>query len=308
MMNSKIDARQLWANNRFHMESENLKSKRYGGKTHHHWYFFVFLLKILKFFLKISGIYKRGVKNGNEIVLTKRELFFDDLPKSFDGFTVVQLSDLHIENHPDLEQKVIDLLKDEPIDLCVLTGDYQVGLHGSMSTSIERMEYLVKNIKAKHGTTGILGNHDSCHVVNSLEDMGINMLINENQLIQKGDDKIQLIGTDDVHYYFTDQCTFALDNAHKEFTIALIHSPEIYDTAAKAGADLYLCGHTHAGQVCLPGGIALIKHLNHGEQFYKGHWHFENMQGVTSAGVGTSGLPIRFNTKGEVVHLTLRCT
>jgi predicted MPP superfamily phosphohydrolase len=290
------------------MESESLKSKRYGGHTHHHWYFFIYTLIILKWLLKITGIYNRGLKNGNDIVLTKQELFFSDLPKSFDGFTIVHLSDLHIENHPELELKVIDLLKNENIDLCALTGDYQVELHGSMSTSIHRMKTLVENINSKYGFTGILGNHDSCHVVNSLEQIGINMLINENQWIKKGNDKIQIIGTDDVHYYFTDQCTLALEDADKGFTIALVHSPEVFDTAADAGTNLYLCGHTHAGQICLPGGIALIKHLNHGKKYYKGKWNYKDMQGITSAGVGTSGIPIRYNTKGEVVHITLRCT
>jgi predicted MPP superfamily phosphohydrolase len=307
MDKNKINARQLWASNRFSMETENLKSKRYGGKTHHHWYLFLFLLKFLKSLLKITGLYQRGINNGNNIVLTKRELVLKDLPESFDGFTIVQLSDLHIENHPDLEKKVIDLLKNESIDLCVFTGDYQVGLHGVMSTSIHSMEYLVKHIKSKYGFTGILGNHDSCHVVNSLEEIGIKMLINENQFIEKNGERIQLIGTDDVHYYFTDQSILALGSADKEFTIGLIHSPEIYDSAADAGVNLYLCGHTHAGQICLPGGIALIKHLNNGEKYYKGQWKYKEMQGVTSSGVGTSGLPIRFNTKGEVVHLTLRC-
>lgn len=307
MKHTKINPRQLWATNRFRMESDNLKSKRYGGKTHHHWYIFLYSVKLFQFLLKITGLYKRGVKNSNDIVLTKREMFFKDLPKSFDGFVIVQLSDLHIENHPDLEKKVIDLLENESIDLCALTGDYQVGLHGPMSNSVNRIKLLVENIKSKYGFTGILGNHDSCHVVDSLEEMGINMLINESQWIEKGNEKIQIIGTDDVHYYFTDQCTFALERSNKGFTIALVHSPEVYDTAADAGANLYLCGHTHAGQICLPGGVALIKHLNYGKKYYKGQWEYKKMQGITSSGVGTSGIPVRFNTKGEVVHITLRC-
>ena len=308
MDDKKINARQVWAKNRFQMESENLKSKRYGGKTHHHWYFFLSVLSVFKWFLKMTGIYNRGVRNANEIVITKRELFFKDLPKSFDGFSIVHLSDLHIENHLGLEQNVIDLLKNVSIDLCVLTGDYQVGLHGSMSKSMPRMSKLIDNLNSKYGFTGILGNHDSCRMVQGLEDIGINMLINENQWIDNGIDKIQIIGTDDVHYYFTEDCTKALESANRGFTIALVHSPEVFDEAEALGSNLYLCGHTHAGQICLPGGIALIKHLNHGKKYYKGLWKYKEMQGITSSGVGTSGIPIRFNTKAEVVHITLRCS
>ncbi len=71
------------------------------------------------------------------------------------------------------------------------------------------------------------------------------------------------------------------------------------------GVSLYLCGYTHAGQIVLPGGIAPIRHLHHGKAFYRGHWFFKGMQGVTSAGVGTSGIPVRFNTRGELLVLEL---
>ncbi len=99
----------------------------------------------------------------------------------------------------------------------------------------------------------------------------------------------------------------ALEAARDAFTIALVHSPEAYDVAAHLGVDLYLCGHTHAGQVCLPGGRPVIRHLSRGRRFYRGTWRHRGMLGVTNAGAGTSGVPVRFNTRGEVLALTLRC-
>ena len=91
------------------------------------------------------------------------------------------------------------------------------------------------------------------------------------------------------------------EEAADEFTIALIHSPEAYDLAAECGVDLYLCGHTHGGQICLPFGIPILTHLRRGRKYVYGAWKYENMQGYTTSGTGCSGIPVRFNTHSEIV-------
>ncbi len=307
MNKDHINNRQLWATNRLSMESDNIKTKRYGQNSHNHWYLFIFALRFFKWLLKLTGAYSLGVKNAENIVLREIPLYFSNLPKAFNGFTICHLSDLHLESHPDLEVKITELLANQEVDLCVLTGDYQTKMHGTFTHIIERMKHLTQHIKTKHGFIGIMGNHDTCHMVNSLEEIGIEMLINEQTFIEKDGEKLQIIGTDDVHYYYTEQAVLALEEANTDFTIALVHSPELYDTAAQLDVDLYLCGHTHAGQIALPGGFAPIKHLNNGKQFYRGTWKHQAMTGVTSAGVGTSGIPVRFNTRGEVLILKLKC-
>jgi len=98
----------------------------------------------------------------------------------------------------------------------------------------------------------------------------------------------------------------ALEAARHAFAIALVHSPEAFDIAADLGVDLYLCGHTHAGQVCLPGGRPVITHLSRGRRFYRGTWRHRGMVGIANAGAGTSGVPVRFHTRGEILVLTLR--
>jgi hypothetical protein len=162
-------------------------------------------------------------------------------------------------------------------------------------------------VRSRHGVLGVLGNHDDCHMVGPMEAMGIRMLVNESVRLTRGRDVLQVVGTDDVHYYFTDQAVHALEVARDGFTIALVHSPEAFDVAAELGVDLYLCGHTHAGQVCLPGGRPVITHLSRGRRFYRGTWKHRGMVGITNAGAGTSGVPVRFHTRGEVLALTLRC-
>ncbi len=209
---------------------------------------------------------------------------------------------------PGLEQAILERLGAREFDLCALTGDYRTELHGPIRSVMEGMRRLVSGLHSRHGVLGVLGNHDDCHMVEPMEAMGVRMLVNESVALTRGNARIQVIGTDDVHYYFTDQAVHALEKAAALFTVALVHSPEIYDVAARMGVDLYLCGHTHAGQVCLPGGRPVITHLSRGRRFYKGTWAHRGMVGVTNAGAGTSGVPVRFNTRGEVLVLTLRRT
>ncbi|MCX5814065.1 MAG: metallophosphoesterase [Proteobacteria bacterium] len=300
-----INRRQIWANNRFRMEMDNLKTRRYGNRGRHHWYQLLIMMKTLGFVLRLVNLYQKGVRNAENIILREMPLYFTNLPQAFEGFTILHLSDLHLDGTNGIEDRIINVLENRTVDLCVLTGDYRTKLHGLHKHIIKSLEYLVGHINSKHGFIGILGNHDGCHMLNPMEQIGITMLVNSACFIHQGNDKIRIIGTDDVHYYYTDQALHALEHADNEFSIALVHSPELYDVAAEMGVCLYLCGHTHAGQVCLPGGKPLITHLNRGRRYYRGHWKYLDMQGITHAGVGTSGIPVRFNTQGEalIYHL-----
>jgi predicted MPP superfamily phosphohydrolase len=87
----------------------------------------------------------------------------------------------------------------------------------------------------------------------------------------------------------------------------LVHSPEAALLAAEAGFALYLCGHTHGGQICLPGGIPVITNIQYRRRFASGPWRCGEMIGYTSRGLGTSGLPVRFFSRGEIALITLRC-
>ncbi len=92
---------------------------------------------------------------------------------------------------------------------------------------------------------------------------------------------------------------------HEGCSLVLAHTPEVADLAAGAGHDLYLCGHTHWGQVCLPGGTPIITALYANRRLAQGVWRQGAMLGYTHAGCGVSRIPVRFFTRGEVVMLTL---
>jgi len=288
------------------METENRKSRRYGGKGPQHWYTLLFLMRVLKVALRATGQYERGVRNAWDVALREMDLALPRLPAAFDGFTVLHLSDLHLDGMPGLERVVLERVDGREFDMCVLTGDYRTELHGPIGPTMDGLRSLVAGLRSRHGVLAVLGNHDDCHMVGPMEAMGIRVLVNECVRLVRGPDVLQVVGTDDVHYYFTDQAVHALETARSAFTIALVHSPEAYDVAAELGVDLYLCGHTHAGQVCLPGGRPVITHLSRGRRFFRGTWTHRGMVGITNAGAGTSGVPVRFNTRGEVLALTLR--
>ncbi|HUG54384.1 MAG TPA: metallophosphoesterase [Vicinamibacteria bacterium] len=301
-----IHTRLVWAANRFWMETENRKTRRYGGKGHHHWYALLLLMKGLRLALKLVGQYERGVRNAWDLALREMEVPLPRLPEAFDGFTILHLSDLHLDGMPGLEERILALVAGREFDLCVLTGDYRTELHGPIRPTMDRMRALVSSLRTRHGCLAVLGNHDGCHMVAPMEAMGIRVLVNETVEIERGGARIRVVGTDDVHYYYTDQAVHALEQAGQHFTVALVHSPELFDVAARLGVDLYLCGHTHGGQVCLPGGRPVITHLTRGRRFYRGTWTHGGMTGITNLGAGTSGIPVRFNTRGEVLVVTLR--
>jgi uncharacterized protein len=106
--------------------------------------------------------------------------------------------------------------------------------------------------------------NDTICLVPGLEEMNMKVLLNENETIERGGERIHLAGIDDAHFYRVDNIEkAAADIPHKEFSILISHTPEIYRQAAHADFNLLLSGHTHGGQICLPGGIPVTLHHLH---------------------------------------------
>jgi hypothetical protein len=80
----------------------------------------------------------------------------------------------------------------------------------------------------------------------------------------------------------------------------------VYREAKQYGAQLYLCGHTHAGQIQIIPIGPVFTHSRTGRRYIQGVWEYHGMRGYTSSGVGTSGIPVRYFSEGEVVRITLR--
>ena len=133
------------------------------------------------------------------------------------------------------------------------------------------------------------------------------MLFNECEIISRGDNHIYLAGIDDAHFYRADDIQKAATRIPSgTFSILLSHTPEVYDRAAKADFDLMLSGHTHGGQLCLPGGVPIKLEARLPRRMGAGLWHHLSMAGYTSVGAGTSLLPARLNCPPEIALHTLR--
>ena len=261
---------------------------------------------LLKTSLKATGLWPIAVRNSTNYRIVEHSVPLHHLPVAFDGFRILHLSDLHIEGMIDKGQSLQHTLSTLQYDLCVLTGDFRFRTYGSYDKTLRLMEGLVKTIQAPFGVTGILGNHDWLEMVPGLEQAGIRMLLNETQALEKGPDAIWLLGLDDVHYYETGDLNKAVEAAPTDaIRILLVHSPEIIPEAYTAGMDLYLCGHSHGGQICLPGGQPIITHCRCARYYKAGPWRHESMRGYTSRGVGTSLFPIRMNCQPEIIIHTL---
>ena len=155
---------------------------------------------------------------------------------------------------------------------------------------------------------GVLGNHDTIKMVPGLERIGIRLLLNEAVEIERGNERVHLAGVDDAHYFRVDNIEKAASGVPiEEFSILLSHTPEVFRQAAHAGFDLMLSGHTHAGQICLPGGVPMKLNAAMPRRYGVGKWMHGAMHGYTSAGVGTSIVPARFNCPPEITLHRLEC-
>ncbi len=289
------------------MEVDAFKRLRKGGKRRYHWNILEKSLKIFAICCKDTKLYKRGLENAAEIRLKKLELPLQTLPQSFDGFTILHITDPHFHSLPNIAEKILSLTDGLTVDLCAFTGDYRPAIYGNYRHILPSMEKLVRGISTEKGFVATLGNHDTVFMVDPFEQMGINVLINETIECTRDGQSLFFTGIDDPHYYYTPMAKEALETSPVGCKITLIHSPELYDLAERYGYALYLAGHTHGGQIALPGGRPIITHLNNGKRFAQGLWHYKKMLGYTSCGAGTSGIPIRFNTRGEITLITLRC-
>jgi hypothetical protein len=266
------------------------------------------LCRLLKSALTMTGLHALGEHNARRPIVKTIRLTFATLPEGFCGFKILHLSDLHVDGLAGFAESISQTLHGLEADLCVLTGDYRFDISGPCDDVYPNMEKILRSIDTRLGIFGILGNHDVSEEVAELERLGVKMLVNEAVELSQGPDKAWVIGVDDPHYYGCDDLPQAMRVVPPgAFKILLVHTPEIIEEAACQGINLYLCGHTHGGQICLPWLGPLIVNANCPRKYTHGLWRYRNLQGYTSAGVGTSGVPVRFFCPPEIALIELRC-
>lgn len=259
----------------------------------------------VRFCFRASGLFPLAHRNYLRLRVTEREQRLERLPKAFDGFRVLHLSDLHLDLDPTLLTVLVPLLKEVKADVCVLTGDYRNHTIGDWHEAVGYFRAMMESLSMP--VYGVLGNHDSLEQVEPLETTGARILLNEHVILERGGAKICLAGVDDPNVYRTHHVSSALKNVPQEMCkILLAHSPAAWDVAEKAGVDLYLAGHLHGGQICPPWGGVYLRNDRSPSAFWVGEWSSGAMKGYTSRGTGGCGVPLRLFSPPEVVVHVLR--
>jgi uncharacterized protein len=264
------------------------------------------LLALAGLGLRMVGLYERGRRNALDLRRVEIEVAVPGLPAAFDGYRILHVSDTHLDVLPELVEVTRGLLADLEVDLLALTGDVHGHQAAPISRSVGLLVEALQDVAVRGPRLAVLGNHDALEMAAALQECGFDVLINQSRVIELGGERLRITGLDDVHQFYTETAPIAFDGHDGECRIALVHSAELADVADRAGYGLYLCGHTHGGQVCLPGGRPVVTQLTRFRHAAAGLWRHGRMTGYTSSGLGVSSPTVRFNSRGEVAVITLR--
>ena len=263
------------------------------------------LLLIAALAILLFYFIRKVYKNTKDIVINRVKvstpLSNDYSPK----LTILQLSDLHLENISISPAELYEKLKDEPIDLIALTGDFL----DRNRTNPKLIPYLkvLNQLHAKHGIYAVLGNHDYVlrqknlqTLIETLETYNCKVLQNENDMIFVQGTQVNIIGIDD---FSTKRSN--IEASYKKIkqgtNLVLTHDPNIVLHMKKYHFDYLLAGHFHGGQICYPKAYHLVKmgklarmniikgfHLQDGKPFY------------INEGLGQTGVNIRMGSRPEI--------
>lgn len=251
------------------------------------------------------------------IRIKQLDLSFPNLPPAFDGYTLLHLSDLHLTQLGLLERRTMEIISDREVDGCVVTGDVTARPRAS-----DIFRRVCSVIRHRDPIMMVLGNSehkpwlDTDTLVQALTFEGLRMLMNSSTTISRGQDKITIVGVDDP-YNRRDDLDVAFSGVDpNDFILLLTHSACVAPKAIGFGADLILAGHTHGGQVRIPGLGALWTHMRANQALNDGLYtsaHLKRLLGIDAGhsiafvnrGVGTSRIHIRFRCPPEIVYITL---
>jgi len=224
------------------------------------------------------------------------------------GFRIVQLSDIHLDSHtqPELVAEAVETANLLQPDLILLTGDYIT----DSAEAIFDLTPVLARLKAQYGVFACRGNHEMwtnpALIDEALRQVGISVLVNEGITIRHGQDALFVVGLDDLWSGKPDLAVALANYAEGTPVVLMAHEPDFADQICLDGrVSLQLSGHSHGGQVRLPGMGAIIL-PEHGQKYDQGLFRVEDMWVYTNRGLGASPVPYRLNCPPEVTEFTLR--
>ena len=255
----------------------------------------------------------------NSIGTTQYNFSSDKVPPNFNGYKIVQLSDLHSKSFGSNQSDLVKKVKKVKPDLIVFTGDLIDSDRYDEKTSLTLMEKLVQIAPVYYVT----GNHEWWSgrfdsLEDKLKDTGVQVMRNTVEDIIIGNDKIQIIGIDDpakVNESYVERVIAEEDIANSikgleegvNFKILLSHRPELFSLYTQYEFDIVFAGHAHGGQVRIPfvGGLVAP---NQGlfPEYSSGMHDVDNTTMIVNRGLGNSIIPVRVFNRPEIVVVALK--
>ena len=243
----------------------------------------------------------------DELTVERVQIPVKNLAPGLEGFTIALMADFHLYpfTQLDLIQRAVTMTNDLSPDLTVLLGDYV----WHEVEAIFDLAPALANLNAKHGVFSILGNHDLWTDVDTittgLKEAGLPLLVNQGLALPAGDTSLYLAGVDDGWSGKPDLVA-ALDGAPDGVPVVLLaHEPDLADEFSLDGrVTLQLSGHSHGGQIRIPGNGAIITpYLSW--NYDQGLYNVNDMWLYANRGVGVTNVPVRFNCPPEITEITL---
>lgn len=228
------------------------------------------------------------------------------LPRALEGYRIVHLSDLHIGSYDPVATGLrwVRLANSLRADLAVVTGD----LVTSGTRFYPDVAEVIGALRAGDGTWVSMGNHDQWDeeaLVQAIEGRGARVLRNEAVGIERAGNRFFLAGLGDA-YTGKDDLDATLARCDAEPTVLMAHYPRFFDDARRRGVGLVLSGHTHGGQFGVPGWAGRLNVATALGQPSAGLFEEQGAYLCVSAGLGTTGPPMRIGVRPEIVEITLR--
>ncbi len=274
---------------------------------------------ILTFLLTVFAAFFVWIYWGNtSIQTTQISIGSEKIPASFDGFTIVQVSDLHNAEFGDNQSRLLKAVRAASPDLIAVTGDLIDSNHTDVEKAMEFINGAVKTAPVYYVT----GNHEAwseqyAGLKEQMTVAGVVILEDESTSVERAGDSIRLLGLDDPDFAAevnTFQNASTIGTKLKDmlsdgygYTILLSHRPELFDVYADNGIDLVLSGHAHGGQFRLPfvGGL-VAPNQGFFPKYYEGIYEQGQTKMIVSRGLGNSIIPVRINNRPELVVITLK--
>jgi uncharacterized protein len=262
---------------------------------------------VLAFSLLLLAVYYVYELEPSWIEVRSVSLSLPHLAPAFSGYRIIQLSDIHANRRMTAQriQKIVDQVNQLSPDLVVLTGDFVTANAQKFVPNLLALKALTPVDK----TLAVLGNHDAWTdpdlVQNTLGAAGIDVLSNQVVTLKRSSAQLHIAGVDDI-WAQRDRLNEVLAALPaKGAAILLAHEPDFADTSAATGRfDLQLSGHSHGGQIHIPFMKRVLPPLAY--KYPLGQYQVGSMIQYTNRGLGSSGIPIRFNCRPEITIFTLK--